>query len=170
MKNAGKIAYMNVLVLLNRMRLMCDHPSLVDKTASECDVANLIERITNTQAPSYIANISSDLSECPICLEDLTDRILLGACCHVICRSCVWDILSAHELASTDHSLECPICRQHVSETDLLQIVYSSTSPNTKSEITLKPMNHVASTKLDYLMNQLGVNLQNPDIKIVVFR
>jgi hypothetical protein len=61
---------------------------------------------------------TTDIEECPICLETLSDlqsldiSLIITPCHHVMCALC------SHQLLST--SSQCPLCRQNINLTTLI--------------------------------------------------
>ena len=61
-----------------------------------------------------IDHTGSGMSECNICLEELSDPVLT-LCGHLYCWSCIFRWLA------TDHSV-CPVCQAGVSEKSLIPV------------------------------------------------
>lgn len=79
---------------------------LIDLTADEPD-SNSLER-----------KLSTDVQQCPICLETLSDLqgtgvyLIITRCRHVMCTLCCRQLLTT--------SPRCPLCRENVSATSLI--------------------------------------------------
>ena len=76
---------------------------------SYCKYNNCINYITNKNnliCDDHIKllNIYEKPTECPICLQTLTDEFPVFPCAHWICKSCI--------LNSSNHN--CPFCRQQI--------------------------------------------------------
>lgn len=80
---------------------------IIDLTDDEPNSANPFER-----------KLSTDVQQCPICLETLSDLqqagvyLIITRCRHVMCTLCCRQLLTT--------SSRCPLCRENVSTTTLI--------------------------------------------------
>ncbi|KAJ3041272.1 hypothetical protein HDV00_009665 [Rhizophlyctis rosea] len=117
--------YTNILVLLLRLRQACCHPSLVSKDFEKAapedvenaavDVNDHVTNVLNELKPEIKSRLlEEDLRamECPVCLDTITDGVILNTCGHVYCQEC----LTAHSNANPnlDARKTCPTCRGEI--------------------------------------------------------
>ncbi|CAB9496901.1 regulator of chromatin subfamily A member 3-like 1 [Seminavis robusta] len=95
--------YAHIFDLLTRMRQAVDHPYLIVYSKRNC------ERASNSGDSSQplVANGSTD---CDICHELPTGRVVSTCCGAAFCRSCVLEYVST-AVGGTDDETPCPSCR-----------------------------------------------------------
>lgn len=172
--------------LLTKMRQAVDHPYLI--VYSKKNVA--------TGAGHQSAPVANGTTDCELCHEAPTDRVLSGCCGSGFCRSCVLEYLTGF----CGENTPCPSCRA-VFSIDLNQagaespeddgtLVLSSdaakaTRGNREAEPSLKELPHVStgsilrrinlaefatSTKIEVLIQELiEMRKQRPGSKALVF-
>ncbi|KAG0175436.1 DNA helicase rad5 [Apophysomyces sp. BC1034] len=95
---------------------------------------------------------SQDEDECPICLENV-DSMIMMACSHMACRPCVMDYLQKQE--DKGLSAECPVCRQPVQQSDLLEVSQNNDHPEPVLTVQRAVGGYKSSTKIDAMMRHL---------------
>jgi DNA repair protein RAD5 len=178
LKIVGKADYAHIFQLVLLLRQVCDHPLLIQKQAKANMTATveLKELLSNYYGdPSFAQNVESELkqdglNECPVCLEDCTNGILLPACLHIVCQDCVEGIL----LKKQEQGLEadCPVCRKPFTESDLLRIIKQEGSQEQSGnrEINLQSIKFQKSTKMIALAAELKIIFETDDVsKCVIF-
>ena len=96
--------YAHIFDLLTRMRQAVDHPYLIVYTKRNC------ERAVNGEAGAQ-AQIANGSTDCDICHEQPTERVLSSCCGAAYCRSCVLEYMSTAVDGAGDGSTPCPSCR-----------------------------------------------------------
>lgn len=86
------------------MRQAVDHPYLIVYSKRNCEAAALAEGGNQPQ----IANGSTD---CDICHEPITGRVVSSCCGAAFCRGCVIDYMTPSLEGAGEGSTPCPSCR-----------------------------------------------------------
>lgn len=110
--------YAHIFDLLIRMRQSVDHPYLV--IHSRKNHLDNMARAANGGGGAIVANGTTD---CDLCHEPPTDRVLSTCCGAAYCRSCVLEYMSTAASDDTagaaagggDAGLACPSCRRDFS-------------------------------------------------------
>ncbi|KAJ3050148.1 hypothetical protein HK097_008860 [Rhizophlyctis rosea] len=119
--------YTHVLVLLLRLRQACDHPQLLAKDFEKAGREHEMEGGSAENAEDHMKNVLDNLKadikkrlldqdlnalECPVCLDTITNGVILNLCGHVYCQEC----LTAHANINPemDARKQCPTCRQDI--------------------------------------------------------
>jgi DNA repair protein RAD16 len=97
--------YAHIFDLLTRMRQAVDHPYLI--VYSKREFERQAARDSNSNQP-LVANGSTD---CDICQELPTGRIVSTCCGAAFCRSCVLEYMSTAVTGAGDAVTPCPSCR-----------------------------------------------------------
>lgn len=135
--------YSDVLVMLLRLRQICDHPYLIRRYLPllSSDVLTLLVTTINDHftvadldralpeeaglgAKSGLRQIldaarvvaMGDVTECSICL-DTPEAPVITSCRHVFCRDCITSCIT--ESARNGASTACPLCKRDVRIDDL---------------------------------------------------
>ncbi|KAF9652417.1 hypothetical protein BDM02DRAFT_3109440 [Thelephora ganbajun] len=115
--------YHYVLVLLLRLRQICNHPALISEREEDLEAAGRtraeaeVERAIKSFGAGFVAKVKAkirdletermeveltqsggdgqggQIEECPICFDVLSDGVVTG-CCHIFCRECITGILN----------------------------------------------------------------------------
>jgi DNA repair protein RAD16 len=177
--------YAHIFDLLTKMRQAVDHPYLIIHSVKNHAATSSASARQNTPA---IANGST---ECEICEEVPTDRVVSSCCGSAYCRSCVLDMMSMENMQNND-SVLCRSCRAPFSidlNQENQQVVDDSTLTMSSSDKagmpSLKDMSHVpsksilrrlnlaeyaTSTKIEALVQELvQMRQERPGSKAIVF-
>jgi len=92
--------YAHIFDLLTRMRQAVDHPYLIVYSARN------MERTGSTAGEQQVANGTTD---CDICHEPPTGRVVSSCCGSAFCRSCVMEYLTVD--TAGEGGTPCPSCR-----------------------------------------------------------
>lgn len=111
--------YQTVLVVILRLRQICDHASLCPAHARDLGIA--VAAPGDADAPigpeerERLASLLQDslADDCPICLSAPVAAVITR-CAHVFCRPCIQRVLVADKL-------RCPMCRAPVRPTELVE-------------------------------------------------
>ena len=129
--------YAHIFDLLTKMRQAVDHPYLI--------VHSKKNHSKIQQVGPAVANGSTD---CELCEETPTDRVLSSCCSSAFCRSCVIDMMTLADVEQGN--TRCPCCRSPFS-IDLNQTSYQVVDNgtlavnDTAGMPSLKEMRNVAS-------------------------
>ena len=135
--------YAHIFDLLMRMRQSVSHPYLVvysnNDTLSTRDRENL--------------TVANGTTDCGICHNSLTDRLISTCCQAAFCRSCVLDYMETSAGLGNDGNTPCPSCNSPFS-IDLNQVQENATDELKDScEISsiglpsLKELHHFRTSK-----------------------
>ncbi|XP_028762400.1 DNA repair protein RAD5B [Neltuma alba] len=163
--------YANILGLLLRLRQCCNHPFLITSRSDSkkpVDFDILAKRLldfnsNSTNQRAYVIEAIEALRkgeklDCPICLESADDPVF-APCAHRMCRECLFSSWS------TQISGPCPICRQMLNRTDLINCPFENQFLVSDVEKDWKE-----STKVSELLKNLEDIRQNrPAEKSIVF-
>ncbi|KAJ3041435.1 DNA helicase rad5 [Rhizophlyctis rosea] len=185
LRSVGKADYAHVFQLILRLRQACDHPLLVKLQSEETQATfiGLQELVASYcggegQSEDFAKSLlglegSSDDQECPVCLEVVSEPVLLP-CLHMACEACMHDFVEKKKRKG--EGAECPVCREKCDENKLLRVVRNAKRPaddfegEGKAEISLRSVNFKASTKLRALIDALKRTREEfPGVKTVVF-
>jgi DNA repair protein RAD16 len=125
--------YAHIFDLLTRMRQAVDHPYLIVYSKRKCE--QQAARDGNSNQP-LVANGSTD---CDICQELPTGRIVSTCCGAAFCHSCVVEYMSTAVTGAGDAVTPCPSCRAPFSidlnqaATDVIEDEDVSDAPNKKN-------------------------------------
>lgn len=178
--------YAHIFDLLTKMRQAVDHPYLIVYSKKNAGL------LSQNSAP--VANGST---ECAICNEPPTDRVVSSCCGNGYCRACVIDYMSQLLDNEQQHdSTKCPSCRKPFSidlsqatcdvvDDSTLTITGTQTGRVTAAMPSLREMTHVASgsilrrinlaefatsTKIEALVQELvEMREERPGSKALVF-
>jgi len=178
--------YAHIFDLLTKMRQAVDHPYLIVYSKKNAGL------LSQNSAP--VANGST---ECAICNEPPTDRVVSSCCGNGYCRACVIDYMSQSLDNEQQHdSTKCPSCRKPFSidlsqatcdvvDDSTLTITGTQTGRVTAAMPSLREMTHVASgsilrrinlaefatsTKIEALVQELvEMREERPGSKALVF-
>lgn len=130
-----------VMGLLQQLRLVCDHFSLLTPIAASNDISgDAIRTLTLPELRRELGNrMTHELSErladseyeCPICM-DMLDTPTLTSCKmpHLFCQECI--IAACRACAGGDAAGRCPICRGKIRVSELISV--SMVDPNAEAE------------------------------------
>ncbi|CAL8466655.1 g6191 [Coccomyxa elongata] len=112
-KGAGA-NYMNMLLLLLRLRQACNHPWLVLGRNREAPLKDTeVSTVAQLEQPLQSALLSvlhqPDSSACCVC-RDIAEEPVMTTCCHTFCRQCLASQVCIWSQAEGDQSDECPAC------------------------------------------------------------
>ena len=101
-----------------------------------------------------------DNESCPICMDTITNKVILKCCNNSFCFACL--------TMSLQHKQECPLCRKSVSMKDviILQKEQEQEAGEKKKKV-LKKKTDKSRTKIENLEKYLGGNTANK--KILIF-
>mmetsp|Transcript_16978 Transcript_16978/g.35237 ORF Transcript_16978/g.35237 Transcript_16978/m.35237 type:complete len:1058 (-) Transcript_16978:1674-4847(-) len=194
MLRAGEVMrnYMDVLVLLLRLRQVCDHHGLIKYSFEAEDLKSVSKQIDEGNCflkrfkPSVRAMVESVVASsnenpqnvhCAVCgMLNTPDTLLVTECIHVICADC---ISLVH-----DRSGECPICKASISDQAQMSLLrtqlehkvldlreqghYNSFLAQLENEKKDDIKNQ--SSKLKYLIQELRTTRErDPNEKTLVF-
>ncbi|CAN6457648.1 unnamed protein product [Victoria cruziana] len=91
--------YVNILLMLLRLRQACDHPKLVkgfDSTAVQRFSLEYAKKIPREKREELLNHLEACLSLCGICNDPPEDAVVT-ICSHVFCNQCICERLSGDE-------------------------------------------------------------------------
>ncbi|CAN6443412.1 unnamed protein product [Victoria cruziana] len=151
--------YSTVLLILLRLRQICDHVSLCPGDIGNLFPSRNLEDVSNN--PQLLEKMLATLQDgddfdCPVCLSPPT-QVVITCCSHIFCRACISRVLQ-------NLNPRCPMCRQTLSESDL----YSA--PHRLNEGKSSFPSSSTSAKAGALLKHLIASREeDPSIKSVVF-
>ncbi|KAI2626244.1 hypothetical protein GGS21DRAFT_280014 [Xylaria nigripes] len=163
-KGEHNVKFANVMETLLRLRQMCDHWSLtgsrVKDILGKLDKEDLVEL-----TPENILILLDALTEailvseeCPICYDPIqAHNPVITACKHRFGRNCIVNALKRQN--------RCPMCRQDVTEKELLEPRVASTDEPVGADVD----SDRRSSKTDQLELLVEKHLQDPQSKVVIF-
>ncbi|KAI1367904.1 SNF2 family N-terminal domain-containing protein [Xylaria arbuscula] len=158
------VKFANVLETLLRLRQICDHWSLTGSRVKAI-LAKLGEDDLVALTPENSQILLDALAEairisedCPICYDPIqTHDPIITACKHRFGKTCILDALKRQK--------RCPMCRQELTEDDLLAPRSLDVETPTGADLDSERR----SSKTDQLEALVEKHLQNPGSKIVIF-
>ncbi|KAK6154702.1 hypothetical protein DH2020_008950 [Rehmannia glutinosa] len=109
--------YVNILLMLLRLRQACDHPLLVKGFNSNSKMTSSIEmakKLSREKQISLLSCLEASLAICGICSDPPEDAVVT-VCGHVFCNQCISEYRKYCQLlglevveVSEPHSLICP--------------------------------------------------------------
>ncbi|KAI8899813.1 SNF2 family N-terminal domain-containing protein [Globomyces pollinis-pini] len=170
----GKADYLHIFALLTKLRQVCNHPNLLQSGGMESskELDDILKSYNGGGENEFMSDLVGEINrgkdrECPTGLE-----CVLLPCLHLICKTCIDDIIAKYHLPDT---LECPMCRKVCTEKELLEVLEAeskSSDENSKvcSNLSFRPLNYIPSSKLNKLLETLeSLKKTNPEDKIIVF-
>ncbi|KAL6845449.1 hypothetical protein ACP4OV_024944 [Aristida adscensionis] len=108
--------YVNILLMLLRLRQACDHPHLVrghESTSSWMSSLEMAKKLPMERQQELLNCLQSDAAICALC-NDAPEDAVVTLCGHVFCNQCILDQLTG------DDSV-CPVssCRVRLNTTSL---------------------------------------------------
>ncbi|KAK4271475.1 hypothetical protein QN277_020166 [Acacia crassicarpa] len=99
--NAGTVKenYVNILLMLLRLRQACDHPLLVKRYDSNTlwrSSVDIAKKLPWEKRTSLLTCLESSLSLCGICNDSPEDAVV-SACGHVFCNQCISEHLTGDD-------------------------------------------------------------------------
>ncbi|KAL6206929.1 hypothetical protein ACLB2K_024175 [Fragaria x ananassa] len=91
--------YVNILLMLLRLRQACDHPLLVRRYESQSLWKSSIEKaqkLPHDKQVSLVKCLEASLAICGIC-NDAPEDAVVSECGHVFCSQCIGDYLTSDE-------------------------------------------------------------------------
>ena len=132
--------YSHILVILLRLRQICNHLLLLPQNMLEnllIELENIklndgkeISQLTIEKIHSlsdFLLKFKSDQeSECCICLDQIAAKsnIVITRCSHIFCKGCMDDLF----ISSSDDHVKCPLCRSVVKKSDVISESFLSQS------------------------------------------
>ncbi|BDA41061.1 Helicase-like transcription factor CHR28 [Coccomyxa sp. Obi] len=106
--------YMNMLLLLLRLRQACNHPWLVHGGTREAPLKEAeVSAVRQLEQPLQSALLSAlhlpDSCVCCIC-RDIAEEPVMTTCCHTFCRQCLASQVCIWSQAEGEQRDECPAC------------------------------------------------------------
>jgi len=173
--------YAHIFDLLTKMRQAVDHPYMIVHSKKN----HTRTQQQQQQGGHVVANGST---ECELCEDTPTDRVLSSCCNSAFCRICVIDMMTLEDVG--EDNTRCPCCRAPFSidlNQESYQIVDNGTLAvkDTSGMPSLKQMRNVASgsilrrinlaefstsTKIEKLVEELfEMRKERPGSKALVF-
>ncbi|PIN19745.1 Helicase-like transcription factor HLTF/DNA helicase RAD5, DEAD-box superfamily [Handroanthus impetiginosus] len=111
--------YVNILLMLLRLRQACDHPLLVKGFNSNAQITSSIEMAKKLPREKHIFLLNcleASLAICGICSDPPEDAVVT-VCGHVFCNQCICEHMIADDI-------QCPIksCRTHLTMSHVFSI------------------------------------------------
>ncbi|XP_062013233.1 helicase-like transcription factor CHR28 isoform X1 [Rosa rugosa] len=91
--------YVNILLMLLRLRQACDHPLLVRRYESQSLWKSSVEKakkLTHDKQVSLLNCLEASLAICGIC-NDAPEDAVVSECGHVFCSQCICDYLTGDD-------------------------------------------------------------------------
>ncbi|KAI0159768.1 hypothetical protein GGR57DRAFT_437348 [Xylariaceae sp. FL1272] len=161
-----KVQFASVLEALLRLRQMCDHWSLTG-TRMKAILEKLGDQDIVALTPENVQILLSALTEaiftqeeCPICYDPigLHDPVIT-ACKHRFGRPCILNAIKQQQ--------KCPMCRQEVTEDDLLDPKQIETKGSENTDVDADKEGRSSKTaQLEIIVEK---HLRDPKSKIVIF-
>ncbi|KHN84478.1 E3 ubiquitin-protein ligase SHPRH [Toxocara canis] len=131
------------------------------------------ENLTQTRLIAKLRYISSlrstQLTDCPICLNRLEDNWLVFPCAHCLCTACF--AVFSRFTVSVSSIMKCPVCRSSTTRGSITFV--QSRGPSRALHFLDSPSVVVkgnASVKLDAIIRRLlSIHLHDPRAKTLVF-
>lgn len=151
--------YSSILVVLLRLRQICDHSSL-------CPAKKFGDQLkdekSSTASPELLEKLLSVLQtggedDCPICLSDMNPAVITR-CAHIFCKRCIHRVLSKGKQT-------CPLCRAPVKQSDLIESPIEEIDATSIGDGTVSPSSKVKAL----LASLLDQKKEDPTVKSVVF-
>ncbi|CAM8984648.1 unnamed protein product [Rhodiola kirilowii] len=104
--------YVNILLMLLRLRQACDHPCLVKKCAFSSVWRSSIEdakKVPSEKRLSLVNCLEDGLALCGIC-NDVPDDVVVSVCGHVFCNQCI-----SEHLTGDDNQCPMAACKVRLS-------------------------------------------------------
>jgi len=125
----GSKAYVNMLLLMLRLRQCCNHPWLANPPAhlrrskgadagAQAEV-KAARRLGEPERDRMARVLRGGLSQCACC-SDMPEDARVGRCSHVFCQQCAATSLGG--VNGSDASFECPLCGTPLRPSDLFSI------------------------------------------------
>ncbi|GAB2301162.1 hypothetical protein Dimus_035195 [Dionaea muscipula] len=91
--------YVNILLMLLRLRQACDHPLLVqgfDSTSIQKSSTDMANKLPREKLLSLLTCLEASLAICSIC-NDYPEDAVVSRCCHVFCNQCISEHLTGDD-------------------------------------------------------------------------
>ncbi|KAL9090253.1 MAG: hypothetical protein Q9159_002058 [Coniocarpon cinnabarinum] len=122
--DAGTVGrnYSNILVMLLRLRQVCDHPHLIEDHAipvgAEATEAQMVNYAGDLDAGAVQRIKDADGAfECPVCYDGSENPTIFFPCGHDVCSDCFTKMMDpslAAQRREDASNVKCPECRQTV--------------------------------------------------------
>ncbi|KAL7088914.1 hypothetical protein ACP275_13G157400 [Erythranthe tilingii] len=127
--------YVNILLMLLRLRQACDHPLLVKGLNSNSQMASSIaiaKKLPREKHMSLLNCLEASLAICGICNDPPEDAVVT-VCGHVFCNQCICEQLIGDDTQCPTKSCKTHITMSHVFSISTLRIAISDqqTAQNT---------------------------------------
>eukprot|EP00026_Physarum_polycephalum_P000815 Phypoly_transcript_00816.p1 GENE.Phypoly_transcript_00816~~Phypoly_transcript_00816.p1 ORF type:complete len:1274 (+),score=280.63 Phypoly_transcript_00816:101-3922(+) len=138
--------YANVLLMLLRLRQVCDHPKLVEDAMDGTKDAQLRDAVAVTPAHD---------ARCALCCDLLENPMLAPCCGQCFCRECI--LVGLLSMKDSDNApSKCPACSRPLEEAQLEPIGTGGTQKDAIDvEKGRKQTPQLMSSKIDILMAEL---------------
>lgn len=129
--------YVNILLMLLRLRQACDHPLLVKSCLSIStwrSSAEAARKLPREKQIDLINHLEGPLALCGIC-NDAPEEAVVTVCGHVFCNQCILDCLTQ----SDDTICPTPGCKCHLKDDSVFSLTalkHCSSDDNANDEIT----------------------------------
>lgn len=129
--------YVNILLMLLRLRQACDHPLLVKSCLSIStwrSSAEAARKLPREKQIELINHLEGSLALCGIC-NDAPEEAVVTVCGHVFCNQCILD----HLTQSDDTICPTPGCKCHLKDDSVFSLTalkHCTSDDNANDEIT----------------------------------
>ncbi|KAL3522226.1 hypothetical protein ACH5RR_015060 [Cinchona calisaya] len=111
--------YVNILLMLLRLRQACDHPLLVRGFTSgskSISSVEMVKKLSREKQMHLLKCFETSLSICGLC-NDLPEDAVVTSCGHVFCNQCICEHLSGDDT-------NCPTtnCKTHLNRSDVFSV------------------------------------------------
>lgn len=108
--------YVNILLMLLRLRQACDHPLLVRSSGSNSMHRSSLEMVKKLPREKriYLLNCLEDsLAICGIC-SDPPEEAVVTSCGHVFCNQCVCDHITGEDTHCPSANCKATVSKSHI--------------------------------------------------------
>lgn len=129
--------YVNILLMLLRLRQACDHPLLVKSCLSISTWRSSVEaarKLPTEKQIDLINRLEGSLALCGIC-NDAPEEAVVTVCSHVFCNQCILD----HLTQSDDTICPTPGCKSHLKDDSVFSLTalkHCTSDDNVNDEIS----------------------------------
>ncbi|KAL4585563.1 hypothetical protein LXL04_010186 [Taraxacum kok-saghyz] len=133
--------YVNILLMLLRLRQACDHPLLVRGCSSNSEWKSSLDKAKKLppEKRSRLLNcLEASLAICSICSDPPEDAVVT-TCEHVFCNQCILEHLSSDDSQCPSPKCKVILNTSSVFSKSTLKISLSDNSPLESSSTLIKP-------------------------------
>uniref|UniRef100_A0A0D6QTY3 Helicase-like transcription factor CHR28 n=1 Tax=Araucaria cunninghamii TaxID=56994 RepID=A0A0D6QTY3_ARACU len=145
--------YVNILLMLLRLRQACDHPRLVKSCSADNtwgSSAETARKLPLEKQIDLISRLEGSIAICGIC-NDAPEVAVVTLCGHVFCNQCI----STHRTQNDDTICPSPNCKDHVKADSVFSLA------TLKNCISRDPLN---DENMESLLKKTDSNFEDPEL------